>query len=175
MSGFDLADNVMYKNVVGSSLVNRTAFDGSVPYCVSCSAIEEKNSTSVGDVVSTFFSVIGQANTGVSSTNARAGLVKQCSVDLRDIHFMLSGVGSYTVRITVCDPSSFPTSTDHVYLYENQVMLATSSVYELNIPDISGIVIVGSDAQPLNVCVQVTSGGSALRSISFHCVAVIDD
>lgn len=175
MSGFDYYDNVTYKSVVGSSLASRSAFDGSVPYCVSCSASERKGASDSAVTASTYFSVIGQPNTGVGSTSARAGLVKQCVVNLRDVRVLCTGDGIFTVRITVCDPTSFPESADHVYLYERQVSIAVASDFEMEIPDITGVVIVGNDEQPLNVCVQLSTNGDHARSMSFHCVAVVDD
>lgn len=168
-------NRVYYKSVLGSSVGARGSFDGSVPYCVSCSSVFSKSAGDEGSV-SDYFSVIGQANTGVDVSSAHAGLIKQCGVNLTDIHCVLVGEGLYTVRVTVCDPSSFPSSTDHVYLYENCVQLVGSnSVLDVKIPDISGLVINGTSEQPLNVCVFVSSFGSTLRNLSFHCVASVDD
>lgn len=175
MSTFTGYDNVLYKNVVGSSLASRSAFDGSVPYCVSCSAYESIGATDVNTTASTYFSVIGQANTGVASDNAHAGLIKQCLVNLHDVHFLVSGDGVFTVRITVCDPTSFPAVADHVYLYENSVVMPVAGEYELKIPDITGIVVSATSEQPLNVCVYVSTNGTHGRGVSFHCVATVDD
>lgn len=174
MSAF-ASDGVYYKSVIGSSLADRSAFDGSVPYCVSCSGYFGAGSTI--SVAKTFFSVVGQANVdGVRASAARDGLVKQCRIDLTDIKFLVSGSGKTVVRITVCEPTAFPTSADHVYLYERVLVTSDTNGYaEFDIPDITGIIVNGTSAQPLNVCVYVESTSGYGRDISFHCVASIDD
>ena len=55
---------VNYKNVIGSNLETRSAFDGSVPYCVSCSTVLSQAASEADVTSSAYFSIIGQANSG---------------------------------------------------------------------------------------------------------------
>ena len=166
---------IFYKRVFGSNLQSRTAFDGTVPYCVSCSGVlvAEPSAT---DCVN-YFSVVGQANTSATVANAHDGIAKPCIVNLRNISLRLSGKGTHFVRMTVCDPTDFPANdSSHVYLYEDVFYtLSEDGDKIINIPDITGIVVNGTTAAPLNVCVWIESGGSTVRYCGFHAVATVDD
>ena len=172
--------SISYKSVVGSTMAQRTAFDGSVPYCVSCSARLGKVHGDSDVKNAGYFSVIGQPNAGAAISACHDGLVKQCIVNLSDMTFYVSGgYGQYTIRITVCDPTDFPDNDPtHTYLYENVFYCSgtsTSVSRKIEIPDISGIVINGTTAAPLNVCVYVSASGRNDASCDFHCVASVDD
>ena len=167
---------VNYKNVIGSNLETRSAFDGSVPYCVSCSTVLSQAASEADVTSSAYFSIIGQATSSpVEIASAHDGLVKQCGVNLTDMSFVLSGTGLYTLRITVCDPTDFPSSAAHTYLYENTVYVGGDATVTVKVPDITGIVIVGNSDTPLNACAYVATYGTEARNISFHGVASVDD
>lgn len=176
MPATDFSNSVIfYKRVFGSNLESRTAFDGTVPYCVSCSAAFVGESTDEDCV--NYFSVVGQANTSATVANAHDGIAKPCIVNLRNISLRISGKGTNFVRIAVCDPTNFPANdSTQVYLYEDVIYTLSGSDTEIiNIPDITGIVVNGTTEAPLNVCVWMESAGGNIRYMGFHAIATVDD
>lgn len=170
---------VRYRNVIGSSLSDRSAFDGSVPYSISCSGNFSCDNN--GDSAATCFGLfcfIGSPGTynvsnGVFPAETKTGLAKQCSIKLRDFWLRIDSPlndKNINVGIAVYDPTGeFPSGTvEHTHLYE--------CFYEggyLKLPDISGLVI----SPGLNIGVTFGTNVAAHTSnrVIFHCVADIDD
>lgn len=170
---------VNYSSLIPYSLQGRQAFDGSVPYCVNTSSFLYQSSGD-GNWVSTVFVMVGQpanASNEVGDAATLVGVQKQFMARLTDM-YVKGGVGCdfYRVQITVCDPgSAFPTSDDHVYLYDSIIVPGDGDL--VRIPDISGIVVAASSGAPLNVCVKISfkTKAAGSSSVSFHGVAIIDD
>ena len=172
--------SVKYRNVIGSSLKDRIAFDGSVPYSISCAAeLNLDNSSGASVNAEGVFCLIGalgdsSVNSGVFPSAVKTGLAKQCAIRLRDL--WVEGIcTSWTgqrcrVDVAVYDPTgSFPGATsEHTHLYYG--------VFEdgmLKIPDIEGLVVSAG----LNVGLKFSCSVSNNVSLHLivHCVADIDD
>lgn len=172
---------VSYRSVIGSSLRDRTAFDGSVPYSVSCSGDIHVNSTADSSSATLVTSLIGSPGSySVSNGSIPSGVVsaltKQCVINLRDIWFDVSFSDRSDfvwVTIAACDPASFPSGTaEHTFLYQG--IIHSDGSGHISVPDIFGLVV----SSGLNIVLQLTFSGFGNGDdgyISYHCVADIDD
>lgn len=173
--------SISYKSVIGSSLKDRTAFDGSVPYSISCSGNMGVSSTADSSSATIVTSLIGSpGNNSVSNGSIPSAVVstltKQCLINLRDIWFDFSSGtrGNFvTVTIAACDPASFPAATtEHTFLYEGVIHSDGSG--HISVPDISGLVV----SSGLNIVLALEFYGfnnSDHGYLTYHCVADIDD
>ena len=165
---------VDYRNVVGSSLRDRTAFDGSVPYSISCASDVRYANGDAETVVTRSFCLVGSPGSySIGAAATMSGLSKQCSVRLRDFWVEVTGDefrGKTLISVAVCDPtSSFPGPTvEHTHLYN-----CTCENGVIRIPDIEGIVISAG----LNIVINLSCDVLANGDVHFlvHCVTDIDD
>lgn len=175
-----LGGGIFYKAVVPPS-EDRDTFDGSVPYAVLCSGVADfVNSSGSSASKEIVLSLIGQPSADVvtyDSAPSHVGIQKSVSVNLRDMWICVNGSDT-TLRytITVCDPASFPTSAEHVYLEEGLCSCSSSNAM-IKIPDIKNLTLVGSSEQPLNVCLKLFTANGANSSVhlTYHFVSVVDD
>lgn len=169
-----------YRNVIGSTVSSRSAFDGSVPNSVSCGLnYTLTNSTSAEYTGVGRFCVIGVPGDYVIMNNfpaeAQSALTRQCVINLRDIWIEVkSNVSTSSpaiiLSLSVSDPTAAApsSSAEHTFLYQGVFYDGV-----LRIPDISGLVVSAG----MNVEVNFTTVGYANSKtfIVFHSVADIDD
>lgn len=165
---------VDYRNVIGSSLKDRSAFDGSVPYSISCASDVRYVNGDAETVVTTNFSLVGiPGSYSIGAAATKSGLSKQCVVRLRDFWVEVTGNeyrGKTVISVAACDPnSSFPGPTVvNTHLYD-----CTCENGVIRIPDIEGIVVSAG----LNIVINLSSDVAANGNVHFlvHCVTDIDD
>lgn len=178
---------VNYAHVVGSSLSDRSCFDGTVPKCFSCSAnVNYSNSGDwgVGEAIFSLTGVPRNAAYNIATDDTRRVLTGQSAVSLRDLWLNIEGESTseasnyrtqLTITLAVCDPTAaFPDAAVTNYLYQGVVYLSSDNgVRHIRIPDIDGLVI----ASGLNVVCRLSFYGPAncLTIVSFHGVSVVDD
>ena len=178
---------VNYAYVLGSSLSDRSCFDGTVPKCFSCAAnvnYSNDGDWAVGEAIFSLTGVPRNASYNIGTDDTRRVLTSQSAVSLRDLWLNLEGESTaeganyrtqVTVTLAVCDPTgAFPDAANTNYLYQSVVYLSSDNCARLiRIPDIDGLVI-GSG---LNVVCRLSFYGYAgsLSIVSFHSVSVVDD
>lgn len=178
---------VHYAHVVGSSLKDRSCFDGTVPRCFSCSSyVVCQNTTGSVGTGEAIFSLTGtprNAQYNIGTDDTHRVLTSQSVVSLRDLWIILEGESladdnfrsEAIITMAVCDPTlAFPDAANTNYLYQGVVRLSSDNIARpIPIPDIDGLVI----ASGLNVVCRMSFsvGPSCACSVSFHGVSVVDD
>lgn len=178
---------IRYAQVLGSSLRDRSCFDGTVPRCFSCSSQVIYTTDTDWAAGETIFSLTGVPRNdpySLDTDDARRVLTSQSVVSLRDLWVNCEGESTaqganfrdaVLVTLAVCDPSAaFPDAANTNYLYQAVLYLSSDNGDRMiRIPDIDGLVI----ARGLNVVCRISFSGSANSQtvISFHGVSVVDD
>lgn len=183
-----VSGGVHYANVLGSSLQDRSCFDGTVPRCFSCSSYVTCTNTgaslSPGEAIFSLTGVPRNLQYNIGTEDTRRVLTSQSVVSLRDLWVNLEGEATAAdtnyraeaiITLAVCDPTvAFPDAANTNYLYQGVVFLSSDNgIRTIRIPDIDGLVI----ATGLNVVCRISfnQGPSSLSIVSFHGVSVIDD
>lgn len=171
---------IRYRNVIASSMADRTAFDGSVPYSISCSTefnvSNTSGSTADGSGEFCLIGALGEyvVSNGVFPSAVKTGLARQCVIRLRDFWVEVKSPSNSGRRcvfnVATYDPtSSFPDATaEHAHLY--------TAVYEdgvVKIPTIDGLVLSAG----LNIGFRffTSLSNNDVLHLNIHCVADIDD
>lgn len=175
--------HVWYKRVEPAVYWDVQAFDGSVPYGVSTDGYvlfeDQGGGGSRGMVQFCLIAPPSAASVTYADPEVRVGLQKTCTVVLRDLWFYLCGEGNFVISVAVCAPGTFPSSADSTFLYHQEVFKTDMSHdVKVRVPEISHLVVVGSESQALNVFVRIECevplpGGRV--SCSYHCTSVVDD
>lgn len=180
--------SVVYGQVVGSSLKDRSCFDGTVPRCFSCGAFATLSNTAGSwqsrEVVFSLTGTPRNAVYDITTDDARRVLTAQSVVSLRDLWVNVEGevladAANYSCQVmitmAVCDPTvAFPDAANTNYLYQSLLMVTSENMgHMIRIPDIDGLVVAAN----LNVVCRLTFFGpnQTTTTASFHGVSVIDD
>lgn len=183
-----LYGNVKYASVLGPSLSDRTAWDGTVPKCFSCSVNPSfLNGTDAADTRETIFALTGvpaDAGYALDSADVRRNLVSQSNYRLRDAWIVLEGEpsvsggdfsGDVTITLSVCDATAdFPSAANTMFLYQCSLHLtADYSSRTVHIPDVDGLIV----AAGMNVCCRIRAdvGARSWLVANFHAVSIVDD
>lgn len=183
-----LSGSVAYGQVVGSSLKDRSCFDGTVPRCFSCGAFAGySNSAGSWQAQNVVFSLTGiprNAVYDITGDDAHRVLTAQGVVSLRDLWVNVEGEAiadgvnyscQFMVTMAVCDPTqAFPDAANTNYLYQSILMVTSENVgHMIRIPDIDGLVVPTG----MNVVCRLSFYGpnQTTTTASFHGVSVIDD
>lgn len=168
-----------YVNTLGPTLVDRAAFDGSMPYTITTAAyLTWINTGSSATTVETRFCLNGSPGhyswglVNPFPSAMRSALTRQCGIRLRDMYVALpQNASDVSVDIYVGDPSE---SAPAVSALNTHLSFHNFGGSSIKIPDMDGIVV----AAGLNVLVSIKMkipSSSPEELVVFHSVCDIDD